>query len=233
MPNVYWSKNAFAASGNESSAEDAREADESNTQTLNSDSASILAINTFRSSTRGGAVYRFARCYWAFDMSSYQGVTLSNLKFNYKPTTTTSTNSTDNYLIKTDAFGSNTNFQDYGSDQWFESLNYGVAYSSGFTFPDSTTAQQVSLNSNATSQISTNGFIQICMVMAADYTGLGPVSDVNITGYMNVGGNTSGNTFLSFDDTGYGNNVNGITASNIVKINDEASSGIVKVNDIS
>ena len=127
------------------------------------------------------------------------------------------------------------NFNDYGSDSWFESLNYGVAYSSGFTYVDSSSAQQVTLNSNATSQISSNSMIQMCMVTNADYTGLGLISDANNIGYMNVGSNTGGNTYLSFDyaDAGYPNAVISVAAANISKINSIATGDIDKVNSVS
>tara|TARA_R100001460_G_scaffold108178_1_gene158544 strand:+ start:1626 stop:2333 length:708 start_codon:yes stop_codon:yes gene_type:complete len=230
---VYWSKNAIASSGNQSSYGDAREADESGSETLNTDGSSVKMMGAFRSSIRGGATFRLERSYWAFNMSSYQGTTLAGLKFNFKPTTSTSPSDlTSNRLIKTDAFGNSSNFSNYSPEDWFESLNYGTTYSSAFTFPDSSTAQEVTLNSNATSQISANGFLQICMVTALDYNGLGMITDVNQNAIGNIGNNTTGNVYLSFDEPGYGNNVNGVTASNIVKVNDVAAGSITKLNDV-
>ena len=228
---VFWSKNAFANSGNNSVWGDAREADESASESLNTDSSNIEAIELFRSSGRGSATFRIKRAYFAFNMSSYQGITLAGLKFCYTPTTS-GVAMTSNRLIKTDAFGNSSNFSDYAPEDWYESLNFGTTYSSTFTFPDSTTAQEVTLNSNATSQISSNGFIQICMVGSADYSDLQPIVDVDNGAFMNVGNNTTGNVFLKFDEPGYGNNVNGVTASNIVKVNDVAAGDITKLNDI-
>lgn len=235
MPNVYWSKNAFASSGNQTSSGDAREAEESASQTLDQTSSNAIAIESYRNSLRGGATYRYQRCYWAFDMSSYSTGTITNLKFNYKPTTSTQGSLGNSYLIKTDAFGSNTNFNAYAAASWYESLNYGVAYSSGFTYVDSSSAQQITLNSTATSQISNNSMIQICMVTNADYTGLGLIADANNAGYMNVGSNTGGNTYLSFDyaDAGYPNAVISVAAANISKINSIATANIDKVNSVS
>ena len=80
---VYWSKNAIASSGNQSSYGDAREADESGSETLNTDGSSVKMMGAFRSSIRGGATFRLERSYWAFNMSSYQGTTLAGLKFNF------------------------------------------------------------------------------------------------------------------------------------------------------
>jgi len=228
---VYWSKNAFASSGNQTVWGDAREADESASESLNTDSSNISAIELYRNSARGGATYRLKRAYFAFNMSAYTGITLAGLKFNYKPTTSGVAMS-GNYLIKTDAFGNSSNFSDYAPEDWYESLNFGTTYSSTFTFPDSTTAQEVTLNSNATSQISSTGYIQICMVGAADYSDIAPFLDINNNGFMNVGNNTTGNVYLSFDEPGYGNNVNGVTSSNIVKVNDIAAGSITKLNDI-
>ena len=46
MPNVYWSKNAFASSGNQTSSGDAREAEESASQTLDPVSYTHLTLPT-------------------------------------------------------------------------------------------------------------------------------------------------------------------------------------------
>tara|TARA_R100000482_G_scaffold114862_1_gene57729 strand:+ start:177 stop:878 length:702 start_codon:yes stop_codon:yes gene_type:complete len=233
MGKVYWSKNAFASSGNTSTWGDAREADESASSTLNTTSTGIKGINYFLASGRGSNTYRVERCYFAFDMSAYTGISLTNLEFNFTPTTATSGTFSSNRLIKTDAFGSSTTFTDYSDEDWYESLNFSTVYSSGFTFPDSTTAQTVALNSTAVSAISSTGYLQVCMVTSGDYSNIAPITDINNAGFLNVGSNTAGNVFLTFDDPGYGNNVNGVTASNIVKINDVATADITKLNDIS
>ena len=233
---VYWSKNAFASSGNQSSIGAAREAEESSTETLNSDSASITAIDAFRSSSRGGTTVRFQRCYFAFDCSDFTSSsgTISNLKFNFKGTASTTGNISNNRLVKTTAFGSNTNFSNYSPADWFESLDLNTSYSSNFTYADGTASQAVTLNSTAISQIANNGFIQIAMLINVDFTGLGPVADQNVNGQMNVGGNTSGNVFLTFDfaEAGYSNTVNTVTSTNISKVNTIATGNIDKINAV-
>ena len=231
---VYWSKNAFASSGNQSSIGAAREAEESSTETLNSDSASITAIDAFRSSTRGGVTVRFQRCYFAFDCSDFTSSsgTISNLKFNFKGTASTTGNISNNRLVKTTAFGSSNNFSNYSSTDWFESLTLSTTYSSNFTYADGTSAQTVNLNSTAISQIANNGFIQIAMLINVDFTGLGPISDQSVNGQMNVGGNTSGNVFLTFDfaEAGYGNDVNAVPSTSISKVNEVSTGNISKIN---
>ena len=233
---VYWSKNAFASSGNQSSIGAAREAEESSTETLNSDSASITAIDAFRSSSRGGTTIRYQRCYFAFDCSDFTSSsgTISNLKFNFKGTASTTGNISNNRLVKTTAFGSSTNFSNYSPEDWFESLDLNTSYSSNFTYADGTASQAVTLNSTAISQIANNGFIQIAMLINVDFTGLGPVADQNVNGQMNVGGNTSGNVFLTFDfaEAGYGNDVNTVTSTNISKVNTIATGNIDKINAV-
>ena len=233
---VYWSKNAFASSGNQSSIGAAREAEESSTETLNSDSASITAIDAFRSSTRGGVTVRFQRCYFAFDCSDFTSSsgTISNLKFNFKGTASTTGNISNNRLVKTTAFGSSNNFSNYSSTDWFESLTLSTTYSNNFTYADGTASQAVTLNSTAISQIANNGFIQIAMLINVDFTGLGPIVDQSVNGQMNVGGNTSGNVFLtfSFAEAGYSNTVNTVTSTNISKVNTIATGNIDKINAV-
>ena len=233
---VYWSKNAFASSGNQSSIGAAREAEESSTETLNSDSASITAIDAFRSSSRGGTTVRFQRCYFAFDCSDFTSSsgTISNLKFNFKGTASTTGNISNNRLVKTTAFGSNTNFSNYSPADWFESLDLNTSYSSNFTYADGTASQAVTLNSTAISQIANNGFIQIAMLINVDFTGLGPIVDQSVNGQMNVGGNTSGNVFLtfSFAEAAYSKKVNGITASSGQDLNGISYTNFSKVNGV-
>ena len=231
---VYWSKNAFASSGNQSSIGAAREAEESSTETLNSDSASITAIDAFRSSSRGGTTIRYQRCYFAFDCSDFTSSsgTITNLKFNFKGTASTTGNISNNRLVKTTAFGSNTNFSNYSPADWFESLDLNTSYSSDFTYSDGTASQAVTLNSTAISQIANNGFIQIAMLINVDFTGLGPIVDQSVNGQMNVGGNTSGNVFLtfSFAEAGYGNDVNAVPSTSISKVNEISTGNISKIN---
>ena len=231
---VYWSKNAFASSGNQSSIGAAREAEESSTETLNTDTSSIVAIDAFRSSTRGGVTVRFQRCYFAFDCSDFTSSsgTISNLKFNFKGTASTTGNISNNRLVKTTAFGSNTNFSNYSPADWFESLDLNTSYSSNFTYADGTASQAVTLNSTAISQIANNGFIQIAMLINVDFTGLGPIVDQSVNGQMNVGGNTSGNVFLTFDfaEAGYGNDVNAVPSTSISKVNEISTGNISKIN---
>ena len=67
-----------------------------------------------------------------------------------------------------------------------------------------------------------------------DYNGVAGALDVsNITNW-NIGSNTTGNVYLSFDySAGFGKNVNNVTAANIVKINNVATNNITKLNGVS
>ena len=67
-----------------------------------------------------------------------------------------------------------------------------------------------------------------------DYNGVAPAADANNFTRWNVGSNTTGNVYLSFDySAGFGKNVNNVTAANIVKINNVATNNITKLNGVS
>lgn len=231
MPDINWSKNAVAGAA-ASAYGDARQAEESTSNSINTTSSNIISVRFFQSTGRGGGQTGFSRSYMAFDFTGYTTGTITNLALHWKGTTS-SNGSHSTRVVRTDAFGSSTNFSNYVSTDWWESLYMSTTYSNSFTWLDSTAAQSVSLNSGAVTFAQANSYLQIALVNNTyDYSGINPGSNVSQISYGNW---SSNNMFLRFTyaDAGYPNTVNSITSANISKINSIATANISKVNSVS
>ena len=236
MPNIYWSKNAIASIGpsGQSSYSGAREAAEDSSNTTNTTSTNAIVSGFIRTSSRGGAAFGFRRSYWGFDFTGYTEGTISNLKFNFKPSTG-STGTLSNRLAQFNGFGTEVG-SNYSTGDWWDSIeNPLVPYSNAFNSPDSTTVQAITLNSTAITDAGTDGFLKLVLMNSGDYNNLNVAVDNNNLTNWNIGSNTTGNIYLSFDyaGPGYPNTVNAITNDNIEKINAIGSANIDEVNSVS
>lgn len=236
MPDINWSKNAVVGvTPSTAGFGEQRQAEESNTGSTNTTSSGILSVRYLRSSARGGAQYSFYRSFMAFDFTGYTTGTMTNLAFNWKGTTL-SNGAHNVFLVKTDAFGSSTNFSNYSSTDWWSSITMGTRYDNGglagFSWPDSTAAQSQALTSGAITAAQSDGYLQMVLVSTVDYFGLDSGSDQTKNSYGNW---SSNNMFLRFTyvDAGYSNTVNSITSANINKIDSIATANISKVNSVS
>ena len=232
MPNIYWSKNAIASIGpsGQSSYSGAREAAEDSSNTTNTTSTNAIVSGFIRTSSRGGAAFGFRRSYWGFDFTGYTEGTISNLKFNFKPSTG-STGTLSNRLAQFNGFGTEVG-SNFTVDDWWDSIaDPLVPYSNAFNSPDSTTVQAITLNSTAITDAGTDGFLKLVLMNTGDYNGIAVgVDQSNITNW-NVGNNSTGNIYLSFDyeAPGYGNKVNSILPANVSQINGISNSNISQV----
>ena len=235
MPDIYWEKNAVVGvTASTAGFSSQRQAEESDAGSTNTTSSQILSARYLRQSGRGSPVYSFYRSFMAFDFTGYTTGTMTNLAWHWKGTT--ASNGANNvFLVKTSAFGSNTNFNNYASTSWWSSIAMGTRYDNGglggFSWPDSTSAQSVSLLSSAITAGQSDGYLQMVLVTAVDYFGLDSGADQTRNSYGNW---SSNNMFLRFTyaDAGYPNTVNSITSANISKINSIATANISKVNSV-
>jgi hypothetical protein len=238
MPAVtlYWSKNAIAAIGpsGQSSFTGAREAAECDSNSNNTEGTNSIVSGTIRNSGRGGAAFGFKRSYWGFDFTGYTAGDITNLKFNFKPSIG-STGTLSNRLAQFNGFGTEVGSNFTVDDWWDEIADPLVPYSNAFNSPDSTTVQAITLNSTAITDAGTDGFLKLVLMNNGDYNNLNVAVDNNNITNWNIGSNTTGNIYLSFDyaGPGYPNIVNAIAAANIEKISAIASSTIDKVNGVS
>tara|TARA_R110002050_G_scaffold25851_2_gene68783 strand:- start:289 stop:996 length:708 start_codon:yes stop_codon:yes gene_type:complete len=232
MPNIYWSKNAIAQIGpsGQSNFTNAREAAEDSANTTNTTSTNAIVSGFIRTSSRGGAAFGFRRSYWGFDFTGYTAGTITNLDFNYTPSTG-STGTLSNRLAQFNGFGTEVG-SNYSTGDWWDSIeNPLVPYSNAFNSPDSSTVQAVTLNSTAITDAGTDGFLKLVLMNTGDYNGIAVgVDQSNITNW-NVGNNSTGNIYLSFDyeAPGYGNKVNSILPANVSQINGISNSNISQV----
>ena len=238
MPAVtlYWSKNAIAAIGpsGQNNFTNAREAAECDSNSNNTEGTNSIVSGTIRNSARGGASFGFKRSYWGFDFTGYTEGDITNLKFNFKPSTG-STGTLSNRLAQFNGFGTEVG-SNYTTGDWWDSIeNPLVPYSNAFNSPDSTTVQAITLNSTAITDAGTDGFLKLVLMNSGDYNNLNVAVDNNNITNWNIGSNTTGNIYLSFDyaGPGYPNIVNGIAAANIEKINAISSANIDEVNSVS
>jgi hypothetical protein len=234
MPTVdlNWSKNAAVGVSGVSDFDDAREAAESTQGSTNTTSANILSVRFILSTGRGGAQYGFTRSYLAFDFTGYTTGTITNLAFHWTGTTTSSGGQTVR-AVKTTAFGSSTNFSNYVSTDWWDSLDMSTVYTtSGFTWADSTSAQSTSLNSAAITFAQSNSYLQFALVNNPyDYSGINPGTSTTQTSYGNW---SSNKMFLRFTyaDAAYNRKVNSIVAASSNKIDSVVYTDVSKINSI-
>ena len=232
MPNIYWSKNAIASIGpsGETNFTNARESAEDGSNTTNTTLSNASVSGFQRSSARGGATFGFKRSYWGFDFTGYTAGTITNIKFNYKPSTG-STGTLSNRLAQFNGFGTEVG-SNYTTGDWWDSIEDPLTpYSNAFNSPDSTTVQAVTLNATAITDAGTDGYLKLVLMNSTDYNNLNLAVDVNNNTNWNVGNNSTGNIYLSFDyeAPGYGNKVNSILPANVSQINGISNSNISQV----
>ncbi len=236
MPDINWSKNAVVGvTPSTAGFGEQRQAEESNTGSTNTTSSQILSVRYLRNTGRGTPQYSFYRSFMAFDFTGYTTGTMTNLAFHWKGTTL-SNGAHNVFLVKTNAFGSSTNFSNYSSTSWWSSITMGTRYDNGglagFSWPDSTSAQSQALTSGAITAAQSDGYLQMVLVSTVDYFGIDSGSDQTKNSYGNW---SSNNMFLRFTyaDAGYSNTVNSIIPANINKIDSVATANISKVNSVS
>ncbi len=182
-----------------------------------------------------GSEWYVKRMFLAFNATAYQtGYTITNLKLYYLPTTSTAGSSgagAKMALVKSTAQGNaNADLTTSDINNFDDTVDYAANDgSSDNTWRDLSTLQSVDLNSTAISAITSTGYLKICiMEYLYDYPDTAPtVAGTNIRAYANF----STVPYLSFTATpiGYGNDVIGVSSSNIDTILGVASADIDSV----
>ena len=233
MPDINWSKNASAITGPSgyTSFGTVRQAEESDSQSINTTSSNIVASGLIRSGGRGSTLYGIRRSYFAFDFTGYTTGTITNLAFHFTPTLTSS-GTLSNRLAQFEGFGTSTNFNNYAATSWWADIsNPLVPYSNAFNIIDGTTASSVSLNSTAISDAQSDSYLQIVLMNIGDYNNLSPVTDGTNLSYLNHSNN---NTFLRFTyvDPSWSQSVNGVNPASLTHVNAIETDNIEAVNAI-
>jgi|8_EtaG_2_1085327.scaffolds.fasta_scaffold05179_3 hypothetical protein len=180
---------------------------------------------------RGGTSYWVRRFFAAFDVSAYaSGYTISDLTFNFR-SDDAGAGSVGGIVVKSTAQGDADT--DLSTSDFYSDVDFSTSYSSNFNWPDSDSDIEVDLNSTAVTQFS-NSYLRIAVVeYEYDYENTTPGGIAfNNYGYMNAQVSQSGFTpYISFTAvaSGYGNDIVGVSSSNIGEVINVASANIGKV----
>ena len=221
----------------------AREAN-STSKINNSTSTNLEVVQYFQDSGKGATNYRFYRFFAVFDCSSFTGHTITNLTFNYRSTTSTTVSGAIEKrvaILKFDGMGNGPTFSDYDNSEFFDDVEYSTPYtavSSGIPeWVDANTSNSITLNSDATQDITDDGQLKIAVVQFTnDYNNTSASGNVHYRYYENFSTGASGFVpFLQFTNTppGYGNDVVSVSSADISEIVDVATGNIAKVVGVS
>jgi len=180
-----------------------------------------------------GSDWSLKRQFLAFNATAYQtGYTITNLKLYYLPTTTTAGSSGAGLkvaLVKSTAQGNaNADLTTSDINNFDDTVDY--ADNDGtVVWRDLSTLEYWDLNSTAISAITSTGYLKICVMQYLnDYLDSAPTTNpTNLKAFSNY----STVPYLSFTATpmGYGNDVIGVSSSNIGKILGVSSADIDSV----
>ena len=234
MPKIDAGKYGWAYSGNiTSSFTDARE---TGFNVFNQSTSADIKIAEFQTSAgKGSRSYRFYRFFCAFDTSSYSsGYAISNLTFNFRRTTNTTCSPTICFpqfiIVKSTAQGDADT--DLTTSDYFSDVVYTTAYSSATNITSSNADTSISLNATAITDFGTSLLKVVMVQYGNDYSDTTSSSDLQQVVYGNFASGSSGYVpYLEFDAvaTGYGNDVIGVSSSNIDSVNAIARADIDQI----
>jgi hypothetical protein len=209
----------------------ARNATTGNSVQNQSTSANTLQVSTKYTSGSKGSEWFVQRQFLAFNVTAYQtGYTITNLKLYYKPTTSTAGSGGAGMkvaLVKSTAQGNaNANLTTSDINNFDDTVDY--ADNDGLiVWRDLSTLESWDLNSTAVSAITSTGYLKICiMEYLYDYPDTAP-TPLDYKGYANF----STVPYLSFTatPTGYGNDIIGVSSSDISEVIAVSSADISQV----
>ena len=222
MPKIDAGKYGHAKSAFQSTFSAARTT--GSTATNQSVAANNLVSQVFRDSGKGGTNYQISRLFCAFDTSSYSsGFTISNMKFYWRNTTSTTCSPTICFpqfiVVKSTAQGDADT--DLAVSDFYSSVDFSTSYSNSTNLTSSNSDANIALNSTAITAFQT-GLLKIVIVQYGnDYSNSDPSSDLTQRMYANYASGSSGYVpYIEFDAvaSGYGNNVNGVDNADIEKV---------------
>ena len=184
-----------------------------------------------------GSEWTIRRWFIAFDVSSYAtDYTITNLKLYYKPTASTSATpsgaTSKVAIVKSTAQGNaNSDLTTADFDSYDQSVDYADNDGTD-VWLDGTTLSYFDLNSTAISAFS-GSYLKVCILeYVHDYSNSAPINGTLISGYGNYDWEGTGyKPYLSFTatPTGYGNDVIGVSSSNIDSVNAVATADISEI----
>jgi len=235
MATVTASKYGWVSASSELGWSTARDASTgTNTQNQSTSSNTEQCVVTYSSGGKGSD-WAVKRLFLAFNATAYQtGYTITNLKLYYLPTTSTEGSSGAGMkmaLVQSTAQGNaNTDLTTSDIDNFDDSVDYAANDGSqDNTWRDLSTLSSVDLNATAISAITSTGYLKICiMEYLYDYPDTAPTTNpTNMKAFANY----TTVPYLSFTATaiGYGNDVIGVSSSNIASVNAVATADISEI----
>ena len=199
-------------------------------------SNAIFAQQTFSKGNYNSIIYR---TFFYFDLSSIPG-TITSLQLRIYTIDNNTGGEGRTIIMKTNAFGNNgSNFVSGDFDSWSPTnTSNQTAYSSAQSMSSSTPIlKTITLNSSAISDANTNGYFNAAVInYNYDYQTTVPGSiDTESNGirFKSTTTNQKNELKITYDpSTGYGNDVNGVTSSTIVRVNNVLTSEISLINNV-
>ena len=192
-------------------------------------SSFTFAVRTGAIEGRGGLAYFVNRAFVFFDVSS---ITTTITAATVKVYGGSQLNANVG-MYKSTAFGNNGSSLVAGD---FDSVTSTLQSATIYNDLNSWTTNALNsfaLNATAITDLNANNYGNYVFRTTADVDEEEPEED----SYAGINFQTSGTNRIQIEithaDPGYGNNVNDVTASNIVKINDVATASVTKLNDVS
>jgi|TARA_R100001082_G_scaffold57951_1_gene32062 hypothetical protein len=219
MPQINVSKKGYITGSTESNQVAARDA--SSGTHVDATGNESIAIQWFRSSGRGGGSFRYKRTFLYFDTSGVTG-TVSSCTLKVSGYSNTGG---DVIGVKSTAFGGDgaTNL----ADDDFNNITWGTVYTNQLETWSTSDTNDFTLTAAALTDIKNNDYFIIALVEHdSDY------ADVDTgDGHWSSGVNFGGTLQLDYTlaPTGYGNDINGVSSSNISKVKGVATANIEKV----
>ena len=195
---------------------------------VNNDTSSDKVMTSFfHSAGSKGSTWDLRRTFYAFNVSAYASHTITNLKVYYVPTATGS-GTCKVALVKSTAQGNaDTNLANADYDSYDQTVDY-AANDGTDIWADSASLSYFDLNATAVSAF-TSSYLKICILeYTHDYNNLAPLSNTNISGYLNA---SSTVPYLSFTAvaSGYDNDIIGVSSTNIGSVINVATADISQV----
>ena len=233
MATISASKYGFVSAESELGWMTARDATTGNSYQNQSTNTNTQQCSVFYAAGGKGSVWSVKRQFLAFNATAYQtGYTITNLKLYYKPTTSTVGSSGAGMkvaLVKSTAQGNaNADLTASDIDNFDDTVDYADNDGTD-VWRDLSTLESWDLNSTAVSAITSTGYLKICvMEYLHDYPDSAPL--VNPTSY-NGSANYGTIPYLSFTatPTGYGNDIIGVSSSDISEVIAVSSADISQV----
>jgi len=201
--------------------------------TNQSTSSNTIGSRAFRDTGRGGTNYRFYRFFCAFDVSAYSsGYAITGLTLNFRGTSNGGCSPSICFptFITLESTAQGDADTDLVVGDFYSSIDYSTTYSSSFVWTDANGDISVSLDSDAISAFS-SGYVKLAIVENAhDYGDTAGSSDWSQDG--RIAFSSSGYVpYLDFTatPTGYGNDVIGVSSSNISKVISVATANIDEI----